>query len=75
MHHHARLRILYLASSLSRADQVVPTSDTSNVFTLMLNHELPVTDVIDPILESQPTRMRDTEVAGTSDNTFTWEFN
>ncbi|XP_055500958.1 mucin-2 isoform X4 [Leucoraja erinacea] len=44
-------------------DQVVPTSDTSNVFTLMLNHELPVTDVIDPILESQPTRMRDTEVA------------
>ncbi|XP_032888575.1 target of Nesh-SH3 isoform X26 [Amblyraja radiata] len=44
-------------------DQVVPTSDTSNVFTLMLNHELPVTDVIDPILESQQTRMRDTEVA------------
>ncbi|XP_078265653.1 uncharacterized protein LOC144598928 isoform X6 [Rhinoraja longicauda] len=45
------------------ADQVVPTSDTTNVFTFMLNHELPVADVIDPILESQLTKIRDTEVA------------
>ncbi|XP_069744747.1 target of Nesh-SH3-like isoform X3 [Narcine bancroftii] len=45
------------------ADNAVPTSDTENVFTFPLSHELLVTDAINPIPEPQQTKISNTEVA------------